>query len=191
MKYELTKETKTLCETILYRIKALKDFSNVKKGDLGGWIEKEENLSQEENAWVYGDAKVYGDAEINEENRIITGYINKDYKDIKSKLAIQLGVYPLNNKIILFKRVNKKSKGIYTSCYDSKFEYKDNQIVKVKDYNKFNTSCGEGIHLSTPLYWNEGDTLIACEVNLKDIITIQRGKVRCKKCKVIGEVKLK
>lgn len=26
---------------------------------------------------------------------------------------------------------------------------------------------------------------------LKDIITIQRGKVRCKKCKVIGETKLK
>ena len=31
--------------TTLYRIEALKDFRYVKKGDLGGWIEKEDNLS--------------------------------------------------------------------------------------------------------------------------------------------------
>ena len=31
----------------LYRIEALKDFSDVKKGDIGGCIEKGENLSQE------------------------------------------------------------------------------------------------------------------------------------------------
>ena len=38
----------------LYRIKALKDFNNVKEGELGGYIESEQNLSQEGNAWVYG-----------------------------------------------------------------------------------------------------------------------------------------
>lgn len=52
----------------LYRIKALKDFGNVKAGDIGGYIEKEENLSQEgicwvcDNAWVCNNAKVYGNA---------------------------------------------------------------------------------------------------------------------------------
>lgn len=62
------------CGKILYRIEALGDFGNVKKGDLGGYLEKEENLSQDRycwvsgnarvygNAWVYGDARVYGDA---------------------------------------------------------------------------------------------------------------------------------
>ena len=44
---------------ILYRIESLKDFSNVKKGDLGGWVEKENNLSQEGNCWVYDNACVY------------------------------------------------------------------------------------------------------------------------------------
>ena len=46
----------------LFRIEATRDIEvrSVKKGDLGGYIEKEENLS--ENAWVYGDARVYGDA---------------------------------------------------------------------------------------------------------------------------------
>lgn len=48
----------------LYRIKALKNFSDVKKGDLGGYVQKERNLSQFGNAWVYGDAQVYGNARI-------------------------------------------------------------------------------------------------------------------------------
>lgn len=46
----------------LYRIKALKDFSDVKKGDFGGYIQRERNLSQLGDAWVYGDAQVYGNA---------------------------------------------------------------------------------------------------------------------------------
>jgi len=41
MKYELTNETKMWSGIELHRIKALEDFGNVKKDDLGGWIEKE------------------------------------------------------------------------------------------------------------------------------------------------------
>ena len=77
-KYELTSETKVFLGKTLYRIKALVQFGNVNAGDLGGWIEKEENLSQYGNAevygnarvygnaWVYGDASVYGNAEVSE-----------------------------------------------------------------------------------------------------------------------------
>ena len=49
-KYELTKETKQLFGLTLFRIRVLKDFGGFQKGDLGGWIEKEENLSHEGNA---------------------------------------------------------------------------------------------------------------------------------------------
>ena len=68
-KYELTNETIEVNvdndEVItLHRIKALRDFGITIAGDLGGWIEKEYNLSHEGNAWVYGNAKVYGDAEV-------------------------------------------------------------------------------------------------------------------------------
>ena len=59
-KYKLTEETKTWCGHTLHRIEALKDFGNVKAGDKGGWIEKEENLSQEGSAWVSGSACVSG-----------------------------------------------------------------------------------------------------------------------------------
>ena len=65
MKYKLTKETLTLENgKVLHRIQALKDFSDVKAGDLGGWIESEHNLSQEGNCWVYDDAQVFGFARV-------------------------------------------------------------------------------------------------------------------------------
>ena len=46
----------------LYRIEALRDFANVKKGDKGGYVEKEDNLSHNGNCWVYGKARVFEDA---------------------------------------------------------------------------------------------------------------------------------
>ena len=61
-KYELSNITIESNGVTLYRIKALKDFSDVKAGDLGGWVEKEDNLSQSGDAWIGGDAKVYGNA---------------------------------------------------------------------------------------------------------------------------------
>ena len=63
-KYSLTKETKVECGVTLFRIKANVSFENVSKGELGGWIEKEDNLEQDGNAWVYGDAQVFGDARV-------------------------------------------------------------------------------------------------------------------------------
>ena len=57
-KYELTEETKELSGRTLHRIRALKDFSDVKKGELGGWIEAERNLFHEGECWVYDDACV-------------------------------------------------------------------------------------------------------------------------------------
>ena len=63
-KYELIDETQEWNGRILHRIRALADFGDVKAGELGGWIEKEENLSHNDDAWVYGDAQVYGNARV-------------------------------------------------------------------------------------------------------------------------------
>jgi NDP-sugar pyrophosphorylase family protein len=77
-KYEFTNESININGRILHRIRALKDFNNVKKGDLGGFIEKEENLSHIGNAWVfdeaivYENASVFGDAYVTE-NAIVSG----------------------------------------------------------------------------------------------------------------------
>lgn len=63
-KYELTTESKEYYGRKLFRIKALVSFGNVKKGELGGWIEKEQNLSHFGNAWVGGNACVYDKTQI-------------------------------------------------------------------------------------------------------------------------------
>lgn len=64
-KYELVKEDSIVVDGFkLYRIKALKDFFVIKAGDLGGYVESEDNLSQEGNCWIYDDAKVYGGSKV-------------------------------------------------------------------------------------------------------------------------------
>ena len=63
-KYEFTGETKLWGDSTLHRIRRLRD------GKLGGWIESEDNLSQEGNCWVDDDAmvadsaRVYGNAKV-------------------------------------------------------------------------------------------------------------------------------
>lgn len=61
-KYQFTEETLEVDGRILHRIIALKDFYSAKKGDLGGFVEKEDNLSQEGNCWIYDEAVVYNNA---------------------------------------------------------------------------------------------------------------------------------
>lgn len=69
-KYELTDETKTLADgTVLHCIRAVRDFvlvdgTKVHAGDLGGWVEREDNLSQDGSAWVRDDAEVCGSAKV-------------------------------------------------------------------------------------------------------------------------------
>ena len=70
-KYELLKDNAiTPFGRTLYRIKATTDFGNVKKGELGGYIEKEENLSHLGNAWVSGNARVSDDAWVSDNARV-------------------------------------------------------------------------------------------------------------------------
>ena len=67
--FEFTGETKVWCGITLKQIRATKDLKcGVKKGDVGGWIEKEAQVSG--NAWVYGDARVYGNARVYGDARV-------------------------------------------------------------------------------------------------------------------------
>lgn len=61
-KYEMTDETKVVHGRRLYRIKALRDFGSVKAGELGGWIQREENLSHDGTAWIRDNACVMDSA---------------------------------------------------------------------------------------------------------------------------------
>lgn len=54
----------------LYRIKALKDFADVKFGDFGGWVEVPQNLSQEGDCWIYDNAKVIDVAQVKDNAQV-------------------------------------------------------------------------------------------------------------------------
>ncbi|UEA63077.1 hypothetical protein LK429_00355 [Hoylesella buccalis] len=79
----LVDETITVSGRTLYRIEALRDFEYVKKGDKGGYVESEDNLSHVGNCWVFGkacvsdnalvrdDALVYDDARVSGTARVL------------------------------------------------------------------------------------------------------------------------
>lgn len=79
-KYKLTDETTDVLGITLHRVKALKDFDDVKKGELGGYVESERNLSQAGNCWVYGNAKVCDNAKVCGDAMICS---DTDYMSIK------------------------------------------------------------------------------------------------------------
>ena len=71
-KFELTDEQKTINGILYTRIRAIKDFADVKAGDLGGWMDKATFLSDTGNCWVYDNAIasgsfLYDDATITDE----------------------------------------------------------------------------------------------------------------------------
>ena len=68
-KYTLSEtETKEWCghtlHKVIYTDEWLKEQRLDKESTDGGWIESENNLSQDGGAVVYGDAQVYGDARV-------------------------------------------------------------------------------------------------------------------------------
>ena len=54
----------------LFQIKCTKSFKYANEGDLGGYVEKEDNLSQSGDAWVSGDAQVSGNAQVSGDARV-------------------------------------------------------------------------------------------------------------------------
>lgn len=85
-KYSLTGETKVVDGVTLYRIRAEKDFDTlykkVKKGDLGGWIQSEQNLSQLGSSWVADEAIVMHNASVFDDAWVFEGAIVQDQAQV-------------------------------------------------------------------------------------------------------------
>lgn len=89
MKYELLKNNFIEYKgRKLYRIKALKSFSDIKCGDIGGYVENGKNLSQNGNCWIYNNAKVY------DAGRVFDNAIIKDNAEVFDNASV------LDNAII-------------------------------------------------------------------------------------------
>ncbi|WP_375668510.1 MULTISPECIES: hypothetical protein [unclassified Bartonella] len=100
-KYELTDETIEVGGYItLYCIRALRDFGDVKAGDLGTFIQKEDNLSHDGNCWISDDAKVYDYAKVFGDAQVFGGtFISGKAKIYDSPLiSIRANIRWLLNK---------------------------------------------------------------------------------------------
>ncbi|CDO48672.1 phage related protein [Bartonella tribocorum] len=75
-KYEFTGEMDFVTGLILYRIRALRDFGDVKAGDLGGYIENESNLSHKGNCWVYDKARVFQNARVSGNAKVKSFFVD-------------------------------------------------------------------------------------------------------------------
>lgn len=246
-KYELLRDDKILVDgKTLYRIKALKDFGNIKKGYLGGYIQKESNLCQKDLSWIYVDARVYGNAEVHDKAKVYgnaevfdsarvygnamvhdkakvcgrskvyrdaivygDAKVSQDgcvceetilsqcecisdlSKDLKESIRCQTGLGVFNNKIIAYKQVNPD----LTSFYDSNFQYEVGKEAVALNPEISNDSCASGLHFSNMNYWNHylsiyDSVFLVAEIDLDDVITVQEGKIRCKKAKILGTYKI-
>lgn len=87
-KYKLTNEIINVDGYTFYRIEALRDFSDVKKGDKGGFVENEENLSQNGDCWVYNNAKVFDNAKVYDNAKVCDNALVYDNAEIRSNAQV-------------------------------------------------------------------------------------------------------
>lgn len=130
-KYELTTECKEFLGRKLYRIKALTSFSDVKEGDLGGWIEKEENLSQEGNTWVYGNATVYDNATVYG-NAMVYG--NAEIK--KKTHLLEIGFIGSRDDVTTFFRTKDEEIFVKCGCFKGNIDEFEKQVQEVHGDDK-------------------------------------------------------
>lgn len=96
-KYCLTDNTIYITGNRLYQIKALKDFGKVKKGDLGGYIASENNLSQAGNCWVFQDSMVFNNAKVLENAEIRSDTTMHDNSMVSGNSICDGNIYLCDN----------------------------------------------------------------------------------------------
>ena len=117
-KYELTAESIVKFGRTLFRIKALVAFGDVEEGELGGFIEKEENLDQSGDAWVYGDAKVYGDAWVYGDAKVYgDAQVYGDAKVFKMSHYLVVGPLGSRDDFTTFFRTKHLTIGVKCGCF--------------------------------------------------------------------------
>lgn len=155
------------------------------------------------NALVCGNARVYdfgrvgsnafvgGNAVVCEEMNVRYSKVITDLRtDIAASLRGQCNLLVEGNKVRAYKIVNKD----LTSLYDKNFTYKIGEVAEVKNPDETIASCASGLHFSNLTYWDchtDGyfnKVYLVAEIDVNDIITIQQGKIRCRKAKILNAV---
>jgi len=171
-KFKLTENTKQICLTTIYQIEALKDFSDVKKGDVGGWVEKESNLSQEGDCWIYNDSVVINNACVCNNARVINNAFASGNASIINDVIVSENSRICNNAIICG---NSK-------VYGNGFVY-CNAIICDDVIVDENASVGENVcaYNKSRIY---GNALVNGDINIFGLSQIHGRSLITNKCNI-------
>ena len=143
-----------------------------------------------DNAVIYGDAIIYGNAVIKEEQVVHMGCCKVDLsKNLKENIRCQTNLFPQKDYVIAYKQVKED----LTSLYDNMFQYKVGEWVEVENPDMSNASCASGLHFSNMNYWDRANintTYLMAKIMLDDIITVQMGKIRCKRAFILDKYEI-
>lgn len=137
-KYELTEETVKVSEITLYRIRAVRDFGSVKTGDLGGYIEKEENLSHFGDAWVSDNAEVSGNGKVSGNANVFdNARISGNAEIFNTRHFCTQGPIGSRNGFVTFYRTKDNTVEVKCGCFLGSLQEFVNQVEKTHKGNKY------------------------------------------------------
>ena len=164
-KYDFTDETIERDGYVYHRIRAKKTFTLVtgevvKKGDLGGFIEKEVNLSHDGNCWVKDNARA-------------GGYMARIYDNalLADQSAIGIGVELSGNAYV------HGMSSLSLSVVTDNAEVKDSELSQIyageeakiiSSVLRHNARCKDGVFLEPNVLRIKGSTVIEHNIVKKD-----------------------
>ena len=171
-KYKLTDETIQVSGHTLHRIEALTDFCNAHKGEKGGFVESEDNLSQSNDCWVYDDAKVFSNAMVSDDALVFGN------AQVYDKARVFGEAFVFNDAVVCGDaevrgnaevRDNAKVCG-YARVYGNARVYGDAKVESASDYIVFKNWWSSGRYFtwtrsnnmwSVGCFYGKGEELIA------------------------------
>ncbi len=137
-KYEITTNELVLDGRKFFQVKALKEFGNVKAGQLGGYVESEENLSQLGNCWINQDVVLMHDARV-EDDAVVTG------DSVVRNKGVVRGYAHVRNATVCDNGVVEGTAYVIGGNYDyNSIVIKDNAVVRGDISGSF-VICGNAI----------------------------------------------
>ena len=149
-KYELTAEFIEKWGKKLFRIKALISFGSVEVGELGGYVEKEDNLAQTGDAWVYGNARVCGNARVyGDADYLLIGRIGSRFgfttffKNKEKGITVSCGCFLGTIAEFRAKVTDTHGDNKHAKMYNMAADMAELQILGEEHFDKLNTNKSE------------------------------------------------
>jgi hypothetical protein len=169
----------------------VKDYTYV-KGSVSG------NAVVKDYGYVDTNAIVAGNAIVQAHQQICYGTVITDLlgtKDWMGALYAELGIVPKDGKVILYQKVfSTEDFGVFEVEHINNFLFELGKEAVINDANEDAMNfCGKGLYFSSleKVKRRHGDTILECEIDVEDILTVQYNEIRARKCKVIRVVRRK